>query len=347
MIDAGLIGFGLGGRAFHAPFIATVPGLRLAAVLQRTGDDAARIYAGTKIVRTLDELLAISSIRLIAISTPNHTHFPFAKACLEAGRYVVVDKPFTTTLAEANELVALAQKTGRLLTVYQERRWDGDFKTLQLLLASEALGRVVHFESTFDRCRPQVRDSWKEKPGPGNGIFFDLGPHLLDHALKLFGPPEALLADIRVERDGGVNDDAFDATFYYANGMRAALSSSTLAPVARPHFRVLGTKATFIKQNLDPQEALLRSGCPASGDSWGAEREEEWGTLTEFDGAHTKQSRIPTLQGDYRGFYENVRDVMLGTAKPAVTHEEMLRVMYALELAKESSTQRKALPWKL
>src|SRR6266850_3179735 len=154
---------------------------------------------------------------IMAISTPNHTHFPFAKACLESGRDVVVDKPFTTSLAEANELVALAQKTGRLLTVYQERRWDGDFKTLQLLLASEALGRVIHFESTFDRCRPQVRDSWKEKPGPGNGIFFDLGPHLLDQALKLFGPPEALLADIRVERDGGVNDDAFDATFYYAN----------------------------------------------------------------------------------------------------------------------------------
>ena len=347
MIDAGLIGFGLGGKAFHAPVISAVPGMRLAAVLQRTGNSAAEIYPDVKIVRSIEEMLAISSIRIVAISTPNDTHFPYAKACLEAGRDVVVDKPFTTTLREAKELIELARKLGRLLTVYQDRRWDGDFQTLQQLLASGELGRIVHFESTFDRCRPQIRDSWKEKPGPGNGIFFDLGPHLIDHALKLFGPPEMLLADIRVEREHGINDDAFDVTFYYTNGLRAALSSSTLAPVARPHFRVLGTKGTFIKQYLDPQEALLRAGHPIMGDDWGMEKEEEWGTLTLFDGVQTTQRRIPTMCGDYRGFYENVRDAMLGKAKPAVTHDDMLRVMYALELANESSTKRSALPWTL
>jgi len=347
MIDCGLIGFGLGGRAFHAPFLASVPGLRLAAVLQRTGDDAARIYPGTKIVRTLEELLAISSIQLIAISTPNDTHAPLTRACLEAGRDVVLDKPFATTIAEAQELVALAKKTEKFLTVYQERRLDGDFLTLEQLVSSGQLGRVIRFEEAFDRCRPAVRDSWKERPGPGTGVFYDLGPHLIDHALTLFGTPEMLLADTRAERDAASKDDAFDVTFYYANGLRAYLSSTTLAPIPRPHFRVLGTRGSYAKQGLDPQEALLRAGKPASGHDWGMEKEEEWGTLAEFDAASVARRKIPTLRGDYRKFYENVRDVILGKAKPLVTPEQALNVMYALELSVESSKQRKALPWKL
>ena len=347
MIDCGLIGFGLGGRAFHAPFLATAPGLRLAAVLQRTGDDAARIYPGTKVVRTLEELLAISSIQLIAISTPNDTHAPLTKACLEAGKNVVGDKPFATTVAEARELIAVAKKTGKFLTVYQERRLDGDFLTLEHLILSGQLGRAIRFEETFDRCRPAIRDSWKERPGPGTGVFFDLGPHLIDHALTVLGTPEAVYADIRTERENAPNDDAFDVTFYYANGLRAYLSSSTLAPIARPHFRVLGTKGGYVKKGLDPQEALLRTGKAVGGDGWGMEKEEEWGTLAEFDAAQSSVRKIPTLRGDYRKFYENVRDVILGKAKPLVTLEQALNVMYALELSVESSKQRKALPWKL
>jgi scyllo-inositol 2-dehydrogenase (NADP+) len=347
MIDCGLIGFGLGGRAFHAPFLATVEGLRFAAVLQRKGNEAAENYPGTKIARTMEDLLAISTIQLIVISTPNDTHAPLTRACLEAGKNVVLDKPFATTVAEARELAALAKETGKFLTVYQERRLDGDFLTLEELISSGQLGRVIRFEETFDRCRPAIRDSWKEKPGPGTGVFYDLGPHLLDHALTLFGTPEMLLADIRSERDGSPNDDAFDVTFYYANGLRAYLSSTTLAPIARPHFRVLGTKGGYVKQGLDPQEALLRAGRPVGGDGWGMEKEEEWGTLAEFDATRTEQRKIPTLRGDYRKFYENVRDVIRGKAKPLVTLEQALNVMYSLELSFESSKQRRALPWKL
>jgi len=347
MIDCGLIGFGLGGRAFHAPFLASVPGLRLGAVLQRTGDDAAKIYPGTKIVRTLEELLAIPEIRLIAISTPNQTHAPLAKACLEAGKDVVLDKPFTTTVAEARELIALAKKTGRLLAVYQERRLDGDFRTVQKLAASGELGRILKFEETFDRCRPAIRESWKERPGPGTGVFFDLGPHLIDHALTLLGTPEAIWADVRAERENSTNDDAFDLTFYYPNGLRADLSSGTLIPIPRPHFRVLGTQGMYVHQSLDPQEALLRAGHPANGEDWGVEKEEEWGTLAEFDAANVTFRKVPTLRGDYRDFYANVRDVILGKAKPIVTLEQALSVMYALELSVESSAKRTVLPWKL
>jgi scyllo-inositol 2-dehydrogenase (NADP+) len=346
MIEVGLIGFGLGGKAFHAPVIAAVKGLRLAAVLQRHEQTAAEIYPGVKVVRTVEEMLAIPSIRLVAISTPNDSHFAYVKACLEAERDVVVDKPFTTTLAEAKELAQLARKRGRLLTVYQERRLDGDFATLKKLIADGLLGRLVHCEETFDRCRAEVRDSWKEKVGPGCGVFWDLAPHLIDHALVLFGEPEALLADLRLERDAARNVDAFDVTFYYANGFRAVMSSTTLAPAARPHFRVRGTRGEFIKPGLDPQEALLRAGQPMGGESWGTEKPEEWGTLSAVVGDRTIEDRkVPSERGDYRAFYENARDVLLGKAKPLVTLEEALRVMYALELSEASSAERRVLPW--
>lgn len=348
MIDVGLVGFGLGGKAFHAPAIAAVNGLRLVAVLQRHENTAAEIYPGVKVVRTLEELLAIASIKLVAISTPNDSHYSYAKTCLNAGRDVVVDKPFTTSLAEAKELSEVAEKRGRLLTVYQERRLDGDFLTVQKLIAGGELGRVVHFEETFDRCRPQVRESWKEKVGPGCGVFWDLAPHLLDHALVLFGEPEALLADLRMERDGAGNVDAFDVTFYYANGFRAVMSSTTLAPVTRPHFRVRGTLGEFIKQGLDPQEALLRAGTPMGGESWGLEKPNEWGTLSGIeDKRGVRERRIASERGDYRAFYENVRDVMLGKARPLVTLQEALRVIYALELSETSSVERRALLWKM
>jgi len=285
---------------------------------------------------------------LVAISTPNDSHYSCVKACLEAGRDVVVDKPFTTTLTEAKELAELARKRVRLLTVYQERRLDGDFATLKKLIANGELGRPVHYEETFDRCRAQVRDSWKEKVGPGCGVFWDLAPHLIDHALVLFGEPEALLADLRLERDGARNVDAFDVTFYYASGFRAVMSSSTLAPVARPHFRVRGTRGEFIKQGLDPQEALLRAGQPMGGPSWGLEKPEEWGTLSVVEGEQKILPRkVESARGDYRAFYENVRDVMLRKTKPLVTLDEALRVMYALELSEVSSGQRAVLPWRM
>jgi predicted dehydrogenase len=212
---------------------------------------------------------------------------------------------------------------------------------------SGALGRLLRFEETFDRCRPGIRDMWKEQPGPGTGVFYDLGPHLIDHALAVLGVPEAVQADIRAERENAPNDDAFDVTFYYPNETRAYLSSGTLIPIPRPHFRVLGMKGMYVHQNLDPQEALLRADKPVGGDDWGMEKEEEWGTLAEFDGMRVMQRKIPTLRGDYRKFYENVRDVILGKAKPLVTLEDALRVIYALELSVESSAQRKALAWKL
>jgi predicted dehydrogenase len=342
MIDVGLIGFGLAGRSFHAPVIRAVSGLRLAAILERSGNAAAAQYPDVPIVRTLDELLAIKEIRLVVIATPNDSHFPLAEQCLAAGRDVLVDKPFTATLREAIALVDFAKQQGRLLTVYQNRRYDGDFQAILELVASGALGRIVRFESNYDRFRPQLRPgAWRERIGPASGIFFDLAPHLIDHALLLFGLPEALTADIRIERQGAVADDAFDLAFHYPRGLRADLRSSILAAATRPRFLLHGTQGAFVKQSFDPQEGNLRRGYLPTDTAWGAEPEENGGLLTlALNGALTER-RVPSANCDYRDFYANLRDAMLGKAKLAVSPEWALEVMRLLELARQSSHERR------
>jgi scyllo-inositol 2-dehydrogenase (NADP+) len=342
MIDVGLIGFGLAGRSFHAPVIRAVPGLRLAAILQRSGNEAAAQYPDVRIVRTLDELLAIKEIRLVVIATPNDSHYPIARQCLAAGRDVLVDKPFATTLEEAIALVEFAKQQGRLLTVYQNRRYDGDFQAIVQLVASGALGRIVRFESNYDRFRPQLRPgAWRERSGPGTGIFFDIAPHLIDHALMLFGLPEALTADIRMEREGAVADDAFDLAFHYPRGLRADLRSSILAAVTRPRFLLHGTQGAFVKQSFDPQESNLRRGYIPTDTAWGAEPEENWGLLTLSGNGTLTQRRVPSVNCDYRDFYANLRDAILGKAKLAVSPEWALDVMRLLELARKSSNERR------
>jgi scyllo-inositol 2-dehydrogenase (NADP+) len=346
MIEVGLIGFGLAGRAFHAPVIRAVPGLHLAAILQRSGNEAAEKYPDVRIVRTLDELLAIQEIRLIVIATPNETHYLFTRQCLEAGRDVVVDKPFTTTLAEAASLVQIAKSAGRLLTVYQNRRYDGDFQAIRQLVKAGTLGRIVRFETSYDRYRPQLKPgAWRETQRPGSGILFDIAPHLIDHALVLLGLPEAVTADVRIEREGAVADDAFDIMLHYPKDLRASLRSSILAAAPRPRFVLLGTGGSFVKQSFDPQENNLRHGVTLPETAWGAEPEENWGALTVPFGDTFTRQRIPSAACDYRDFYANVRDAILGTALPAVTPEYALDVMRMLELARRSSEQRRTIPW--
>ena len=346
MIEVGLVGFGLAGRAFHAPVIRAVPGLHLAAIVQRSGTEAAEKYPDVRIVRGLEELLSIPEIRLVVIATPNDTHYTFARQCLESGRDVVVDKPFTATLEEAVTLVQLAKDTGRLLTVYQNRRYDGDFQAIRKLVGDGTLGRIVRFETSYDRFRPQLKPgAWRETNRPGSGILFDIAPHLIDHTLVLFGLPEAVTADVRIERENAVADDAFDITLHYSNCMRAALRSSILAAAPRPRFVLHGTQGSFVKQAFDLQENNLRYGhIPANG-PWGAEPEENWGVLTVPAGDAFTQGRIPSASCDYRDYYANVCDALLGKATLAVTPEWALEVMRLLEMARESSQKHCTIPW--
>ena len=346
LIEVGLVGFGLGGRSFHAPVIQAVEGLRLGAIVQRTGDEAKKAYPDARIVRSLDELLDIETIQLVVIATPNQTHFPFAMRCLEAGRDVVVDKPFTNTLQEAVELVRTAKRVGRVLTVYHDRRFDADFQGLRKLLAGGELGRIVRFETHYDRYRPNRRPNlWREIPGPGSGILADLGPHLLDYALTLFGAPERVTADVRIERDGFVTDDAFDIWLHYPQNLLAAVSASMLNLVPRSRFVVLGTQGSYLKKEFDPLESALRVRVPGPGESWMLEKPENFAEVTLMDGERVEKRKVASF-GDWRDFYANVRDCLLGKAELLVTPEQALNVMMAIDLARESSEKRCPVAWR-
>jgi len=341
MLNVGLVGFGFAGKTFHAPVIRVVEGLRLTTIVQRHGGGAPDPrYADVELVRSVDELLA-RTVDLVVIATPNTSHHPIAKQCLQAGRHVVIDKPFTTTVAEAEDLVQLAEAKRRVLSAYQNRRYVGDFVTLQTLLSEGVLGRVTTFESHFDRFRPELRPgAWREQSLPGSGVWFDLGGHLLDQALVLFGTPQAISADIRIERDGAAADDAFDVILHYRH-MRALLRGSMLAAAPGPTFAVHGTKGSYIKYGLDPQEAALKAGRMPGEPDWDAEPSELYGELTGPEGTRA----IPTIPSSFTHYYENVRDAILGKAQLAVTPEQARNVMRGLELAVASSQQRCVLPW--
>jgi scyllo-inositol 2-dehydrogenase (NADP+) len=359
-IGVGVVGFGLGGRVFHAPFVSAVPGLKLAAILQRSGDEAAKAYpfseTGTKIVRSMDELLGDRGIDVVVVSTPNETHFRMAMAALDAGKHVVIDKPFAATSEEAAELGRVAKAKGVLAFPFHNRRWDGDFLTVRRLIEEKAVGRLVTFESHFDRFRPVPRENtWKEAGNPANGMLFDLGPHLVDQVLALFGAPSTITASVRSDRDATEIEDAFDITLGYVGtngkGMRAHCRTSYLACDNAPRFLLHGTHGSFKKHGLDPQEPALVHGAkvPVMGspEVWLREDESMWGTLTvapnPADPGTLVTRQMRTELGDYRGFYANVRDAVLGTAELAVTAEDGYRVIKLLELARESSAEGRTL----
>jgi scyllo-inositol 2-dehydrogenase (NADP+) len=345
MINVALVGFGFAGRVFHAPIISAVPGLKLSAILERSGNEAALRYPQTQIVRSMDELLAIDAIQLVVIATPNVSHYPLARQCLLAGRDVVVDKPFTTTYQEAADLVDLAQQHGRLLTVYQNLRCNGDFRTIRRLVESRRLGRIALYEAHFDRYRLEMRPgAWREKAEPGSGVFFDLGVHLIDQAMVLFGLPEAITADIRIERPSAVVDDAFDVTLHYPR-TRVLLRASMIALAPDLRYLIRGEDGAFVKYGVDPQEEALKRGETPHDDTWGREALEKWGTLYTPEGNSLHAEAVATMPGDYRLFYSNVRDAILGNAAIDVTHQQMLNVMRALETARESSDRGCTLPF--
>src|ERR1700722_10093686 len=257
MIRVGVVGFGLGGRVFHAPLVSSVEGLELAAIVERSGDKAALRYPGIAIYRSLDELLTDDSIKLVVITTPSGNHFAAAKQALDAGKNVVVDKPTAVTASEIAELARLAQERNLLLAPFHNRRWDSDFRTIQKVLHDVSLGRLVSLESYFDRWRPSPRSgSWKEDPTQGGGLLLDIGTHLVDQALVLFGKPEAVGAEVTRERDRGVTSDSFTVRLCY-KGLMVTLGSNCLASPGRPRYLLRGTKGNYWKWGLDPQEAAL------------------------------------------------------------------------------------------
>jgi scyllo-inositol 2-dehydrogenase (NADP+) len=348
-IRVGLIGFGFAGRIFQSNVIEAVEGLELAAIVQRSGSEAAAAFPHVKIVPSVEALLEDPSIQLVVVATPNATHLPIARQCLLADRDVVIDKPFALNSGEAADLIQLARARHRLLSVYQNRRWDGDFQTVRKLLDSDQLGRLVKFESHYDRYRLAPRlHAWRENGSPGGGVLFDLGAHLVDQGLVLFGVPQSVWASVRVEREGARSDDAFDLYLHYPasmarlspsapSGLGVWLRATCLACAPGPRFALNGTLGTFRKFGIDPQEALLLAGDMFSSKPWGLETPEHWGTLTTDEGGEPVTTRIPTEPGDYRGYYINLRDALHGNAALEVTPLQAWRTIRILEMAQESS----------
>jgi predicted dehydrogenase len=332
----------MGGRVFHAPLVSSVEGLELAAVMERSSSHAAERYPGLTTYRSLEAMLGDASLELFVVTTPSGTHFEIARQILEAERNVVVDKPACATAAQIAELMEVARARGVLLAPFHNRRWDSDFQTIQKLLHEGSLGRVVAFASRFDRWRPGQATArlWKEDPAQGGGVLLDLGTHLADQALALFNKPESVSADVVRERDGEGANDAFTVRLHYP-GLTVTLGANSLSYPAGPRFHIRGTKGNYWKSGLDPQEAALNRVTRITDPAWGQEPVSEWGTLhVDIQGGMVTRPVCP-IAGDYRRFYEGVRDAVLGKRPAPVTALDAWRVARVLEWAMESARERR------
>jgi predicted dehydrogenase len=340
-INVGLIGYGMAARVFHAPIIASVAGLALKTVLERRGEESRARYPRVSVARDVEEVLRDEEVGLVVVATPNASHFDLARRALLADKHVVVEKPFTADSGQARQLIELARTRNRLITVFHNRRWDGDFLTVRRLLAAKLPGRLVEYESHFDRYRNVPRpNAWRETPGPGSGILFDLGSHLIDQAQVLFGTPASVAADVRTQREFARADDSFELRLHY-DDLKVTLKAGMLAREPGPRFLLHGTEGSFVKHGLDPQEEALKRGDTPSAPHWGEEARAHWGTLnTQVGGLHVL-GQVETVAGDYGAFYRNVADALNGRASLAVKPEEAASTIRIIELALQSSRERR------
>ncbi|EOG3602199.1 oxidoreductase [Enterobacter cloacae] len=339
-IRVGLIGYGYASKTFHAPLIAGTPGMALAAM---SSSDATKVHADWPTVPVVSEpkhLFNDPNIDLIVIPTPNDTHFPPAKAALEAGKHVVVDKPFTVTLSQARELDALAKSLGRLLSVFHNRRWDSDFLTVKALLSEGTLGEITFFESHFDRFRPQVRNRWREQAGPGSGIWYDLAPHLLDQAVNLFGLPVSMTVDLAQLRPGAQTTDYFHAILSYPQ-RRIVLHGTMVAAAESARYIIHGTRGSYVKFGLDPQEDRLKNGERLPQEDWGYDMRD--GVVTKVEGETLVEETLLTSPGNYPAYYAAVRDALNGTGENPVPASQAIQIMELIELGIESAKHRATL----
>lgn len=338
-INTALVGFGLSGRVFHAPFIQAHPGFELSVVVS-SGEEAGQRYPKSRTVRRLEEVLEDPGIGLVVIASPNEFHFEQAKMALEAGKDVILEKPVTPTVHEAEELFELAAKSGRRLFPFQNRRWDGDFLTVMHILEQGYLGEVLEFESHFDRYTPEVgRASWRYSGTPAGGTLYDLGIHLIDQAVSLFGAPEAVFCRLFNQREGSVADDSFDLMMIYPR-LNVNLKAGVFVREKGPRFTVHGRLGSYAKHGLDPQEAELRKGKLPGGSGWGREPRKYWGILhTEFNGKKFR-GKYETLPGNYAGFYDNVFETLSEGMEQAVKKAEALMCLRIVESAIESNEKQ-------
>ena len=336
-VNTALCSFGMSGWVFHAPFININPGFRFYAVWERSKNLAEQKYPGVKTYRQLDDMLADDAVELVIVNTPNSTHHAYAKKALLAGKHVIVEKPFTTTVEESKELIALAEKQNRKLSVYQNRRYDSDFKVLKRVVDERWLGEIVEAEMHFDRYKEELSPkAHKEVPGPGNGVLYDLGSHLIDQALQLFGMPESVFADIQIMRPISQVDDYFELLLYY-DKLRVRLKASLAVREALPGYILHGLKGSFIKQRTDVQETMLQAGIAPVNDDWGVEPASEMGLLHTEKNGQVIREHVQSERGDYGEYYEGIYQAIRHEKPLPVTGEDGLRVVEIIEAAYKSN----------
>lgn len=338
-VNVALFGFGLAGKSFHAPLIGVEPRLRLARVVTARKDEVARAYPEAIVSTDAGSVLSSDDVDLVVIATPNKTHASIARDALLAGKHVVVDKPFVPESTEGADLIALAAERARMLTVFHNRRWDADFLTVARLIREGRLGDLGHAEFRWDRLRPDVRQGWKELPDEGTGLLADLGPHLIDQVLLLFGPPDTITGDTALQRTGTLVDDYFELTLHYGV-RRVILSASTLIGAPRPRFALHGMQASFVKYGMDPQEDWMRSGRKPDEEGYGVEPASAHGVLTTVDGG---REAIVSERGDWRTFYRQVADAILDGASPPVDPTDAVMGLRIIESARRSAREGRSL----
>jgi predicted dehydrogenase len=345
-IRVGLVGYGMSGRVFHAPFLHTLPQYELKAVVERQKNEAENSYPNIETERSLDALLKRDDIDLVVITTPNETHFTYAKAAILAGKHVVLEKPFANSSAEAAELVKLGRESDRVFSVYQNRRYVGDFKTIRKILREKLLGEVHEYICHFDRYRdaPRIEKIWREEVRPGSGVFFDLGPHLIDQALCLFGLPQFITAFIKNQRSFSVVDDYFDVRLDYALGLTVILKSCMLVREMGPRYAVHGTLGSYLKYGDDPQEELLKQGIMPVGYDWGKEPAEQHGILHTILNGEVVRKTYPTEAGNYGEYYSNLYETIVNGAPLSENAAHGYNTIKLIELAIDSNLQKKSVP---
>jgi len=344
-IRTGMAGYGMAAKVMHLPFLATSPRYEVVSVLERHDHHSQEKYPFVKVVRSMDELVADPAIDLIVITTPNETHFPYAEKALQAGKHVLVEKPFAITTEQARQLIDLSGKKGLTLAVYQNRRYTADFRTIQQILREGSLGAIAEYVAHYDRYRPGPKpNAWREEPLPGSGILYDLGAHLLDQALFLFGIPRSITADVRLQRPHARAVDYFDIWLDYGF-TKVTLKAGMYILEAGPRYSIHGTRGSYVKYHDDLQEALLKEGALPGGPDWGQEPPENWGILhTLLPEGQFHRAPYPSLPGNYGLYYEQLADHLLLGSPLRELPEHSFNALRLIELAMESHAKGQTLP---
>jgi len=339
-VKVGIIGYGFSGKTFHAPIIQTVEGLEISKIVSSNALKVKEDYPDVEVVSDAQQLLSDPAIDLVIITTPNTTHYPFAKQALLSGKHVVVEKPFVIHSKEAQELIEIADKQNKIISVYHNRRWDNDFLTVKECLASGVMGEIYSYEAHYNRYRIEVTNRWREQNMEGSGMLYDLGSHLIDQALHLFGLPETVFGDVMAQRIGSVTDDYFHIVLGYGR-LRVILHSGSVVKSAGPKFQIHGDKGSFMKYGLDSQEDSLKQGKVPGDALWGKDLEESYGELTVNVGDLLLKGKLETKTGSYEAFYKGIYEAIAESKPVPVNAADAMNTIKIIELAIKSSQEKR------